>query len=332
MNASPCGPIIGIAMFSRTNCTPISATLCSLPGTTLGDGGRRRRRRACRGTPSSTRNVMKFRQKVEAADLQRRNPAVPDEVVGRGRMELRDERGTAPFIGRTPARRAGTSTGRPACARTAASSRRRAARSSAGTSAAMNATTENHAGLVEQRDDDHDDPEPDDEPAEPDRVEHGRRDRRRPARATTRGRRSSRTRPRSRSRPTSRRRFRRRARRARTRRSPRGARTARCVGSARAQARHRHPSPCRTSGTRRRSPPTAPMTIPIAAKTRSVPNRRPDQVAQPSPGRDPPEHRRGDRPPGPHAGPSAVATGARHGRGSISVASRPRQIDGRFRR
>ena len=37
MNDSPYRPIIWIAMFSRMNCAPISSTLCSLPGTTLGD-------------------------------------------------------------------------------------------------------------------------------------------------------------------------------------------------------------------------------------------------------------------------------------------------------
>ena len=35
MNLAVSGPSIGKPMFSWTNCTPISARLCSLPGTTF---------------------------------------------------------------------------------------------------------------------------------------------------------------------------------------------------------------------------------------------------------------------------------------------------------
>src|SRR4249919_3709091 len=52
------------------------------------------------------------------------------------------------------------------------------------------------------------------------------------------------------------------------------------------------------------------------------------QVAEAPPHEDPPYQRRGDRPTDPHAGPSAVATGTRHGRGSISAPRRGRQTFG----
>src|SRR5512132_2266018 len=52
------------------------------------------------------------------------------------------------------------------------------------------------------------------------------------------------------------------------------------------------------------------------------------QVAEAPPHQDPPDERRGDRPTDPHAGPSAVASGTRHGRGSISGARSSRQTSG----
>src|SRR6266508_5876673 len=52
------------------------------------------------------------------------------------------------------------------------------------------------------------------------------------------------------------------------------------------------------------------------------------QVAEAPPRQDPPDHRRGDGPTDPHAGPSAVASGTRHGRGSISGARSNRQTSG----
>src|SRR4249919_1920399 len=49
------------------------------------------------------------------------------------------------------------------------------------------------------------------------------------------------------------------------------------------------------------------------------------QVAEAPPHEDPPHQRRRDRPTDPHAGPSAVASGTRHGRESISVLVLTRQ-------
>src|SRR4249919_2229061 len=52
------------------------------------------------------------------------------------------------------------------------------------------------------------------------------------------------------------------------------------------------------------------------------------QVAEAPPHEDPPHQRRGDRPTDPHAGPSAVASRTRHGRGSISAPRWGRQTFG----
>src|SRR5215207_8851469 len=62
------------------------------------------------------------------------------------------------------------------------------------------------------------------------------------------------------------------------------------------------------------------------------------QVTEAPPHEDPADQRRSDRPPDPHAGPSAVASGTRHGRGSISALDLTRQtsripfpqVDGTF--
>ena len=67
MNRSLSSPSIGIATFSRTNWMPVSARLCSLPGTTCGRRSARPKNAMNRMNPSKTRNVTKFRQSVTPA-------------------------------------------------------------------------------------------------------------------------------------------------------------------------------------------------------------------------------------------------------------------------
>ena len=174
------GPSIGAAMFSCTNEIPSSARLCILPGTTFGSAQTEEEERQHQDEAEQDQESDEVHAEAEAADLERGPPAAPDEVLRRRRMELGEDR---PRAARSPGHlrfaRRRRSTSPPASGRTAASSRRPAARSSTGTSAARKAGSTNHAcwsstAMIATMM-----PEPHDEPAEPDRVEHHRRDRRR---------------------------------------------------------------------------------------------------------------------------------------------------------
>ena len=128
----------------RTGCRARSR-LWNLPGTTFGLRSAEDRRSAMNSSiPSSTRNVMKLMQNDEAADLERRAPAAPDEVL---RASAARTRASEAPDHRCGARGLRGSVHRSACMRPDEhlDLDRRAARSWPGRTRATNATGENHA-------------------------------------------------------------------------------------------------------------------------------------------------------------------------------------------
>ncbi len=179
MNLAVSGPSIGRPMFSWTNCTPISAKLWSLPGTTFARRSPKKKNATIARNPRQHDEEHEVHAELEAADLEPGAPAIPDEVVGGRRLERGEHGSDGPDHRR--ASWGSWKVQRSPCMRPESSFISTISSATvAGTRAARKATIENHASCCRSTMTRDDDAEPQDESAERDHGDHDRRDGRGP--------------------------------------------------------------------------------------------------------------------------------------------------------